>query len=388
MPSLCQDGVGRICLVWRSVADSYEQPDEDNEEELPKSLLREFVIPIFKVAKQERKVVEKQAGKEEQFRCYDAVLDYLESLAHMATAKSIRLMQKDPKKEWDIESMFLKRYRNIGCALKIMGSLDAEIEAISKESINLSLLVPKLTIVETCSDVLQKDICKETLLGPLVEKCHAFVKAFDKSLQLLLKGIQHGILGKVVEFTNKFKPVVKAAEQWQMDGVGWAFEGDESKADFTSLHTCLKSFRAELPHLNTFAAHSSSNSQVKNLVSLVDKILKEGADMCREACDVAAVVMLSGYFMASSSDLDLDTIRNHCATLYSFNFEKLPGKLKDLLQKDEKAGAKQKENKEKEKKDKKEKKEKKEKEVKDKKSKDKDKDLSKVKKDKKSKNKK
>ena len=373
LPSLCQDGVGRMCLVWRSVVDGYKPPEEDNEEELPKCLLRQYIIPIWKVTKKEQEAVEKQQAKEEHFRCYDAVLDYLESLAHMATAKSIRLMQNDPKKEWDIESMFLKQFRNIGCALKIIGSLDAEIEAISKESIDLSSLVPKLKIVETCSDVLQKEMCKETLLAPVVEKCNAFVTAFGKSLQLLLKGIQHSTLGKVVKFTDKFNPVAKAAEQWQMDGVGWAFEGDGSKADFVSLHACLKSFRAELPHLNAFAAHSSSNSQVKSLVSSVDKLLREGVDMCREACDVAAVVMLSGYFV-SNSDLDLDTIKNHCKTLYGFDFEKLTGKLKDLFQKAEIPDAQPKEKKHKEKK---------EKEVKDKKGKDKD--LHKVKKDKKEK---
>ena len=157
----------------------------------------------------------------------------------------------------------------LGSLMKAVGSLKEDEDAVGKRKGDLAFLLSKLSLFETCANLLQSKIVSVPLLATLAAQCQSFATVFSRSVRETLKTIQYSILSTMATYIEKYQKVAKAAEGWQMDGVAWAFSMDESSqsnSDFKVLHGSLKTFRAELSSLETFKTHASGNAVVKKLV--------------------------------------------------------------------------------------------------------------------------
>ena len=219
----------------------------------------------------------------------------------------------------------------LGILMKAVGSLKEDEDAVGKRKGDLAFLLSKLSLFETCANLLQSKIVSVPLLATLAAQCQSFATVFSRSVRETLKTIQYSILSTMATYIEKYQKVAKAAEGWQMDGVAWAFSMDESSqsnSDFKVLHGSLKTFRAELSSLETFKTHASGNAVVKKLVDEAAVLTTAGQKLCFEAGAIAAIVMVSGFFLVSEDGLDLGTVQEHCQKIYKFDFANLPDKLR------------------------------------------------------------
>ena len=61
--------------------------------------------------------------------------------------------------------------------------------------------------------------------------------------------------------------------------------------------------------------------------------------LCSEAGAIAAIVMVSSFFIVTEDGVDLSTVQKHCQNMCKFDFAKLPAKPKEMVAKHLKDGA-------------------------------------------------
>eukprot|EP00438_Fugacium_kawagutii_P000442 Skav219225 [mRNA] locus=scaffold2965:7481:10271:+ [translate_table: standard] len=332
LPNKKPDAITRLLLAWRSAVQAFEDVEDDVA--LIKAYLA-YAKPLLLIARSELK--NGALTKEEALVC-EAVSGYMHMLGEIASAKSMGHILQDPAKDWAFDAMVLPEYMSITSALKATGNIQDVLTEIQKTGSDFKVLVSKLGMFETCCDVCHGSRKDDPLLAPLRDKCSGFMKAFEGLVRDMLKTIQHSILSTLVTYIEKYSPVCKAAEGWEMESYQWAFDPDDhsqANSDFKCLHGALKGFRAEMPNLQTLAGHSSGNSMVKRLVDEASTLLQSGKKLCADSGVCGAVVMVSAFFIVSNPDggknVDLSSVQSHCRSMYGFEFAKLPGKLKSMV---------------------------------------------------------
>lgn len=339
LPNLKDDAVPRLLLKWQHAMGAFEAPESDCEDSVEvHSMHLGFAKPLLAAAKDE---MSHDSLSQAEKPIVEAIVGYMDAFCKIVSAKSVKKILQDPGKSWPIEKLLMPEHMAAGSAFKAVSSLKEDEDAVKKNAGDLAFVLSKLGLFETCANLLQSKIGRDPLLATLATQCESFAATFSKSVRETLKTIQYSILNTMMTYIEKYRKVAKAAEGWEMDGVAWAFSNDESSqsnSDFKVLHGSLTAFRAELSSLETFMSHASGNSEVKKLVDEVAVLTTEGQKLCHEAGAIAAIVMVSGYFIVTEDGVHLDTVQKHCQNMYKFDFAKLPGKLKEMVTKHLKDG--------------------------------------------------
>jgi hypothetical protein len=241
----------------------------------------------------------------------------------------IKLVLDKPKEKWEVDKMLLPEWRPIAMMLPSLDSLEKDMNSLNESPKDFKLLASLLPLFETCAGVAASTVIEDKSLAHLKDPCKAFADKFASAILEALTNLQTSSLKVIEEFVNKFSEVSEAAGDWRMESFQWVHQSDETKKRFEKLHGAITAGQTFLVDSRPFLSLKSSHAKVKNSVrEIIDftTVLKKNLHQGRS---VAGTFMVSGLFLNKEDPhLDVNTIMEHCYTMYGTTLDGLPGKLK------------------------------------------------------------
>ena len=329
LPTKKSDGINRVMLAWRKSVTEFEEPDEEDEVQQILAYMG-YGRGLVKVTQAEMSLVtSKEMQKEKPFMALLAVHNHAITIGYVGSAKSLKLMMDDPGKPWDYDQMLMKQHKPVAKALSSVSSM-ANVAAQIQSAADLKELVPKFKDVEAALSVLASKLIGDTMLKTLKEAAEGVQTSFEAAMGKMLEGCEVSITMPIQDFIKKYRKVHDAAMDWKMDAVGNLFEGDQAKKDFTDLHGKFEGAEKNLPVLEGFTDHRSSDTKMRSLLSRASHVYEVLKGAVASSKELASVVMICGYFLQPGNS-DLTTILTHCKTMYGYDEGRLPTKLSKMI---------------------------------------------------------
>lgn len=329
-PSLKPDPVARVMLSWQSLVNDFDEPMDDSKYETVKAFMA-YSCALSALVQKEVKQVEAGSAEEVALKSLGA---YAASLSLQCSCHGIKLVLDKPKEKWEVDKMLLPEWRPIAMMLPSLDSLEKDMNSLNESPKDFKLLASLLPLFETCAGVAASTVIEDKSLAHLKDPCKAFADKFASAILEALTNLQTSSLKVIEEFVNKFSEVSEAAGDWRMESFQWVHQGDETKKRFEKLHGAITAGQTFLVDSRPFLSLKSSHAKVKNSVrEIIDftTVLKKNLHQGRS---VAGTFMVSGLFLNKEDPhLDVNTIMEHCYTMYGTTLDGLPGKLKKMTAK-------------------------------------------------------
>lgn len=329
-PNLKPDPVSRIMVGWQSLVNDFDEPMEDNEYETVKAFM---VYSCALSAPVQKEVKRLEAGSAEEV-ALASLGAFAASLSLQCTCHGIKLILDKPKEKWEVDKILLPEWRPIAMILPSVGNLEKEMKSLDESPNDFKLFTSHLPLFETCAGVAASAVTEDKSLAHLKDPCEAFTDKFASAILQALTNLQTSSLKVIEEFVNKFSEVSEAAGDWRMESFQWVHQGDETKRRFEKLHVAITAGQTFLVDSRPFLSLRSSHAKVKNSIKeIIDftTVMKKNLHQVRS---VAGTVMVSGLFLNKEDPhLDVNTIMEHCYTMYGTTLDGLPGKLKTMTAK-------------------------------------------------------
>ena len=313
-------------MRWQKLVTDFQVVDEDNKHEIAMAFL-DYGSSLAAIADKEINIEEGALEKQ----TLQLLRSFGKQLCVQASCYGIKLVLAKPEAKWELPKILLPEWVPIAMLSTSMDKLQQKMKALDATPNDITVLATQWDMFETCAGVIASGALKDDALVHIKDPCQTFQEKFNTMLMEALTKVHNSSVKEMVEFVSKFSEVTQAASEWRMETFNWVFQGDDTKKCFERLNSAITAAKSYLKESRPILSHKSSHGIVKNAVKEVIELVSLVKAKLHEACSVAGILMVSGLFLSKDdASMDVNTLMDHCFTMYGLTVEKLPGKLQKM----------------------------------------------------------
>ena len=333
LPRVCSSPVGSFMLAWELLISDHMWP-EGKDHEHPESLSRyvKYASGLQDAAvkgQQLLKEATQSAGghADDEDKLVGSILQfavkYSEYLLSLTNAKCLANVLEKPREGLVFVPILTKKWRPFARAIHFLDldSLDTEVLT------EMDHLLNKAEVFGMICILMEEDISKDPIFKTMVERGQAFKMNFVKGVEENLKTFDQSLVREVEAFVKTYTPVFKAAATWTMDGVAWAFQGDDAKRELEKFNSNLGNMKSFLKSFTRFANHKSSQKDMSGLTSKASEAVEGAKKIMGLGCELVC----SGYFLENEQNSDIKDVVKYVKESYDVKPAGLPAKLASMV---------------------------------------------------------
>ena len=324
-------------LAWDLLISGHRWPegkDHDHPESL--SLYAKYAISLKDAADKGQELLSqatRSAGgfADDEDKLVNGILQcavkYSDYLLSLTNARCFVKVLENPEECLVFVPILTKKWRPFARAIHFLDfdSLDTEVLT------EMDHLLNKAEVFEMMCILMEEDISKDPIFSSMNGRGQAFKTNFVKGVEENLKTFDQSLVREVEAFLKTYTPVFKAAATWTMEGVAWAFQGDDTKRELEKFNSNLDNMKSFLKSFTSFANHKSSQKDMSGLTSKASEAVETAKKIIGLGCEVAASLMCSGYFLETEQDNDIQAVVKYVNENYDVAVTRLPAKLSSMV---------------------------------------------------------